>query len=440
MALANEGFYITPPQHTYFFKGIPTKKKLRILETKFNREPMSLDYLNDVKQKHTEELIESWLESKPEKIEMMRELKAHGIKVGVASNAVRNSVEKMLAKTGILEFVDASVSNEDVSKPKPAADMYYVAAEKLGVDPRRMMIVEDSEVGRMAARAVEGSTLCAVDDPTQVDLGRLGRCVDHIGKMKIVVPMAGYGSRFAKAGYTFPKPLIDVDGKPMIQRVIENVMVPNATFVFIVQAEHRQKYALDRMLNKFAPNCEIIEVDKVTEGAACTVLLAKNFIDDNNELMIVNSDQLVEIPIIDYVLDARKRNLRGSILCFPSTHPKWSYARLDDAGYVLEVREKEPISDIATVGIYYFARGCDYVKAAVSMIEKNIRVNNEFYVCPVYNEAIEMINTKQLSGDYNGIGVYNIPQDSMVALGLPEDLQAYLGKRNANPDYRRMYP
>lgn len=446
MALAKEGLYISPPQHTYFFKGIPTKKKLRILETKYNRDPMSLDYLNQVKQQHTEELIETMLSVRPEKVLMMKELKEHGFKVGVASNAVRNSVEKMLVKTGVLEFVDVSISNEDVEKPKPAPDMYYAAASKLEVDPRRVMIVEDSEVGRMSARAVEGAILCAVDDPSQVELGRLGRCADHIGKMKIVVPMAGHGSRFAKAGYVFPKPLIDVDGKPMIQRVVENVMVPNATFIFIVQAEHRQKFALDSLLHRIAPGCEIIEVDHVTEGAACTVLLAKNFIDDNNELMIANSDQLIDIPIIDYVLDARKRAARGSILTFPSTHPKWSYARTDtgdEKGWVTEVREKEPISDLATVGIYYFARGCDYVKAANSMIEKNIRVNNEFYVCPVYNELIGLENSGQLSGsgDIKGTCLYHMSNvEDMVPMGIPEDLNAYLQRRSLDPVYRRMHP
>lgn len=233
--------------------------------------------------------------------------------------------------------------------------------------------------------------------------------------LNIVVPMAGEGSRFKERGYTFPKPLIELNGKPMIQVVVENI-APKAAhkFTFICRKEHQDKYALRDLLNLIAGKCNIVAIDRVTEGAACTVLLACEYFNDTNELIIANSDQYVEADINDFIEDARKKKLDGSILAFNASHPKWSYAKLDEEGLVMEVAEKRPISNHATVGIYYYRQGKIFVEAAMSMIEKNIRVNNEFYVCPVYNEMI-------LSG--LRIGIYEIDVAKMHGMGTPEDLE-----------------
>jgi dTDP-glucose pyrophosphorylase len=226
--------------------------------------------------------------------------------------------------------------------------------------------------------------------------------------------MAGAGSRFQQAGYTFPKPLIDVEGKPMIQVVVDNLNI-DATFIYVVQKEHREKYNLDTLLNLITPNCKIVEVDGLTEGAACTTLLAKEFIDSDSPLLMANSDQFLEWDSNEFMYKMIEQKVDGGILSFHSTHPKWSFAKVDELGYVTEVQEKNPISDIATVGVYYWAKGSDYVKYAEQMIEKNIRTNNEFYVCPVYNEAI---------ADCKKIKTFNI--DKMWGLGTPEDLKYYL--------------
>jgi dTDP-glucose pyrophosphorylase len=226
--------------------------------------------------------------------------------------------------------------------------------------------------------------------------------------------MAGAGSRFQQAGYTFPKPLIDVRGKPMIQVVAENLNV-EATFVYVVQKEHREKYNLDTLLNLITPNCKIVEVDGVTEGAACTTLLAKEHIDTDAPLLMANSDQFVEWDSNEFMYKMVEQNLDGGIVTFRATHPKWSFAKVNEIGDVVEVAEKNPISDIATVGVYYWSKGSDYVKYTEQMIEKNIRVNGEFYVCPVFNEAIS---------DGKIIRTFNI--DKMWGLGTPEDLNYYL--------------
>lgn len=235
--------------------------------------------------------------------------------------------------------------------------------------------------------------------------------------LNIVIPMAGRGSRFADAGYKLPKPLIDVNGKAMIEVVTDNIR-PSCPhkFIYICQKEHLEKYHLEKELKRMADDPVIITIDHVTEGAACTVLLAEKYIDNEDQMMIANSDQYVDTDIDDYLKQIKEND--GLIMTMPADHPKWSYIRFDESGYVTEVREKEVISNEATVGIYNYRHGGDFVKYAKRMIEKNIRVNNEFYVAPVYNEMIE---------DGKRIVFHNVGE-KMHGLGTPEDLNTFLGK------------
>jgi dTDP-glucose pyrophosphorylase len=233
-------------------------------------------------------------------------------------------------------------------------------------------------------------------------------------KMNVLIPMAGAGSRFEKAGYSFPKPLIDVNGKPMIQIVVENLNI-DANYIYVVQKSHREKYNLDTLLNLITPNCNIVEVDGLTEGAACTALLAKDYINNENPLFFANSDQFVEWDSNEFMYKIQENNADGGIVTFTATHPKWSFVRVNNFGLVTEVAEKKPISNIATVGYYYWKHGSDFVKYAEQMINKNIRVNNEFYVCPVFNQAIE---------DDKQIRIFNVGK--MWGLGTPEDLDFFV--------------
>ncbi len=237
--------------------------------------------------------------------------------------------------------------------------------------------------------------------------------------LNIVIPMAGKGSRFQEAGYTFPKPLIDVNSKTMIEVVIDNLRPTcEHKYIFICQKEHYDKYDLYHILQNASKNkFEIVQIDGITEGAACTVLTAAQFINSDEDIIIANSDQFIDVRIEDFVQIGRREAVDGLIMTFKASHPKWSYARVDGSGKVLEVAEKKLISDKATVGIYYFKKGLDFVKGAQSMIEKNIRTNNEFYVCPVYNELI--------LADKN-INVYDIPVENMHGMGTPEDLKSFL--------------
>lgn len=245
--------------------------------------------------------------------------------------------------------------------------------------------------------------------------------------INIVVPMAGRGSRFAKAGYEFPKPLISVHGRSMIEYVVKNVTPKQGhRFIFICLQEHLNKYALKCKLEQIAPGCVIVPVDHVTEGAACTVLLAEQYINNENPMMIANSDQYVDIDINDYL--AAIKDYDGLIMTMTADDPKWSFIRYDQNGFVTLLREKEVISNEATVGIYNYKRGSDFVKYAKQMIAKNIRVNNEFYVAPVYNEMIE--DGKKLV--YYNIGTVD---NGMYGLGIPEDLNRFL----ENPLSRKIF-
>jgi NDP-sugar pyrophosphorylase family protein len=234
--------------------------------------------------------------------------------------------------------------------------------------------------------------------------------------MKILIPMAGEGSRFAKEGYTFPKPLIDVKGKPMIQTVVENLDF-DCEYIFLVREEHIEKYSglldtLDRITNG---NFKYVVVDRLTEGAACTALLAEEFIDTDEDLLIANSDQIVEYESKNFTLLKNLSNVDSMVFTFNAVHPKWSFVRTNSRGYITEVAEKKPISDIATCGIYWYRRGSDFVKYAKQMVKNNIRVNNEFYIAPVYNELLA-----------DGKTLIPFYVHKMWGIGTPEDLRYFL--------------
>jgi dTDP-glucose pyrophosphorylase len=235
--------------------------------------------------------------------------------------------------------------------------------------------------------------------------------------LNILIPMAGNGSRFIEKGYKNPKPLIDVFQKPMIEWVVSNFSSNlDIKFNFICRSEHEEKYEISKTLKRITKNnCNIVFVKDLTEGAACTTLLAESYIDNSQNLIIANSDQFVEWSFENFYHQAKNHD--ASILTFFSQEKKWSYAKLNENNLVEQVAEKKVISDHATVGIYFWQHGSDYVKYAKQMISKNIRVNNEFYVCPVFNEAIE---------DEKKISVFDIEKTKMWGLGVPEDLEIFL--------------
>lgn len=235
----------------------------------------------------------------------------------------------------------------------------------------------------------------------------------------LVVPMAGRGSRFTEQGYTDSKPFIDVDGKPMIQRVIENLNFefdPNFKTIILCQKSDYERYDFSIFREIIGhDNIEIIQIDGVTEGAACTLLLAKEYIDSDVPMLSFNTDQMIDYDVVKTF--HKMKAFDGGIPCFKGDSTDWSYAKTDFMGLVTEVAEKKVISNDATAGYYYWNKGSDFVKYAEQMIEANDRVNNEFYVAPVYNYAIK---------DGKHICITHV--DKIYELGTPEYLQAYLNE------------
>ena len=413
-------YSISEEEHTNIYDGRKTREKLDML-TKQKGLPAELhDQIYEKKQNLTIRLI-SDLKPIPEIVKLFKELEWQGYKIGVCSNSIRRTVLTALAKTELMEYCSLTLSNEDVKNSKPHPEMYWKAMSMMGALPEETLIVEDSPPGLLSAQRSRANYV-RVDNPYDVTCRKIfanlkGKQLNNKWKdekLNVLIPMAGAGKRFSEVGYTFPKPLIQVHDKPMIQVVVENLGL-DANYHFVVQKEHREKYNLDTMLGIIAPGCKVIEVDGITEGAACTALLAKEYINNDMPLFFANSDQYCSWNSMEFMYNMQETEADGGIVTFHATHPKWSFAKSDANGIVTEVAEKNPISTDATVGFYYWKHGSDFVKYAEQMIEKDIRVNNEFYVCPVYNQAIEdgkVIRTKQIQ--------------SMWGLGTPEDLEYFL--------------
>lgn len=416
---------ITESEHISTYDGLTTMAKLKILSEKKGLDRDKYNFIWQQKQAITFKKI-GLIQEDVELDNLLSNLKKNGFKIACCSNSIKKSAYSILLRLGILDHFDLILANEDVKNPKPHPEIYWKAASYFSFMPNECLIVEDSPVGLAAAQS-SGFNFLRVKDRSEINekkifqnmsKDKLNNTIWKDDRLNVLIPMAGAGSRFEKAGYTFPKPLIDVNGSPMIQVVVKNLNFC-AKHVFIVQKAHRSKYNLDSMLGLISKDCDIIDVDGVTEGAACTTLLAKDIINNDSPLVIANSDQFVEWNTSEFMYKMQEQDVDAGILCFKSTHPKWSFVKVDELGFVTEVAEKKPISDIATVGIYYWKRGADYVKYAEQMIAKNQRHNNEFYVCPVFNEAI---------ADGKKIKTFNI--EKMFGLGTPEDLSNFLKNDN----------
>lgn len=415
-----EEYAITEDEHMNFYDGRKTREKLNLLTENKGLPLKRHEEIYTDKQKQTIELI-SQLKPIPDIVELFRFLSDAGYSIGVCSNSIRKTVLTALAKTDLIQYCNIIISNEDVKNSKPHPEMYWKAMSMMTALPEETLIIEDSPPGLLAAQRSRANYV-RVNNPFEVNINKITPHLKNFimnkkwksERLNVLIPMAGAGSRFQEAGYTFPKPLIEINGKPMIQVVVENLGL-EANFHYVVQKEHRSKYNLDTLLNLITPGCKVIEVDGITEGAACTALLAKEFIDNDNPLFFANSDQFVEWEPMEFMYNMQETQSDGGIVTFEGTHPKWSYAKTNEKGIVTKVAEKNPISTHATVGYYYWKKGSDFVKYAEQMIERDIRVNNEFYVCPVFNQAIE---------DDKTIRIFNA--EEMWGLGTPEDLEYYV--------------
>jgi beta-phosphoglucomutase-like phosphatase (HAD superfamily)/dTDP-glucose pyrophosphorylase len=421
-------YIISKDEHLAKYDGHPTTYKLNLLTKEKGLSQQLYDQIWRRKQDLTQDVILD--EFKPDEriISILKELKNRGYKIYCASNSIWITVKNALLTKGFLPYIDWFISNEEIRQGKPSPDIYFRCFERSLLTPLETLICEDSPVGRAAAYS-SGGNVCPIEDVKDLTLDKIIKYIskydnnhkynkvlmEHNDKLiNIVIPMAGGGTRFQQANYTFPKPLIEVNGKPMVQLVVDNIAI-KGRYIFIVQKDHYEKYNLKYLLNLIAPNCEIIQVDGITEGACASVLLAKDLINNDEPLIIANSDQFLEWNPHEFLYVCLSNGIDGAISVFESTHPKFSYAKVDKSGYVEEVAEKKVISNTATTGVYMFRRGSDFVESAEQMIAKNIRTNNEFYLAPCYNEAV-----------LNGLKIKTVECKKMWCVGDPESLNNFL--------------
>jgi HAD superfamily hydrolase (TIGR01509 family) len=405
--------------HAIHLEARSTKQKLALLASHFGLDPKAQE-VSLLKQFLTQELLTKANVYK-RTIAAIGWAQAHNIPMSVCSNSIRATVEASLSKLAPLTTFKVILSNEDVANPKPDPEIYKTALDRLGILPSEVLVFEDSTVGKQAAH---GAGLQVVDVVDALDISptfllyALGQRLAPAPVYNVVIPMAGLGSRFSVAGYTTPKPFLPIFGTPMYLKVIQNVvpaeLFDRARIHIIVRAEHT---ALFEAQEKPA-NVRIHTVPALTEGAACTVLSIKSEINNDAPLVIANSDQYLEWEVANFYRCLTHPDWDGVISTFhqpDSSDIRWSYARLNTEGEVTEVAEKKYISEHATTGIYGWKRGGDFVADAESMIAANIRVNKEFYVCPVYNTGVEC-----------GRKFRTLTCTKMWGLGVPADYEHFL--------------
>ena len=423
-------FKIGTEEHLARYDGLSTTRKLNMLTEEKGLPRESHDHVWRLKQENTISLIPTCIRPDQELRIILLELKSMGLKIWCASNSIRDTIVKFLDALGLYDLFDGIMSNQDVKNPKPDPEIYLRCFIEAGVGPMETLVIEDSPIGKKAAymscahvlpvgsrrdvtRAEIEKALIKAMSLNKVRLGTMD--IRWKNSINVVIPMAGNGSRFAQEGYVLPKPLIDVQGKPMIERVVENLNI-DGRYIFIVRDTHLEKYNLEPLLKRIAPGCIIVPTQGLTEGAACSVLLAAEHIDNDTNLLIANSDQFLEWDSSSFLYESQ--NADGCISTFEQTNPndnKWSYAALDTEGFVTEVAEKRVISTHANTGVYFWSRGSDFVKYTHQMIAKDIRTNGEFYIAPIYNEAI---------GAGKKIKINDCKK--MWGLGVPTDLLNFL--------------
>lgn len=414
LKLIDKKYCISKSEQQQIFEGLTTNQKL-ILLSKIKKLPSYYyDTIWKNKQKFSTQLFTKIVENK-QLIQVFSFIKENNIKIAVASNSIKSTVELVLSKLGIIEYVDIYLSNEDVMVPKPSPEIYNKCFDILNIEKKHSLIFEDSFFGKIAALKSE-CKVYSINDPMEISMENIKRIIEEKPKIKVLIPMAGEGSRFKDVGYKDIKPMIKINNKTMIQTVIENIGI-EAEYIFVVKKEDEILYNISEHISKHVKQSRIVIQDKKLPGAVSSSLLAKDFIDNNDHLVIANVDQYIEGNISLIIDDFISKGVDGGILTFDNFDPKWSYVKTNEFGTIDAVAEKNVISNEATCGIYFWNKGSDYVKYANKMVEKDIKTNNEFYICPVYNEAI---------ADHRVIISHKV--DGMHGLGTPDDLDAFLQK------------
>ena len=240
------------------------------------------------------------------------------------------------------------------------------------------------------------------------------------GNIQLVIPMAGLGTRFSESGYTVAKPLLPIHGQPMFLIVLANLLTDDIGIINIIAQKAFRLNEMSEFLRKQTDReVNLIEIDYVTEGPADTVDLARPFLKPNLPVVTANSDQYVDSSLDHIYKNVSDDRFGGCILTMEDSDPKWSYVLKNNSGFVCEVKEKEVISNLATVGIYGFSSADLMLQGFDSMRANNDKVNGEYYVAPSYNYLVKA-GHRIVTQDLGPIATV------MHGLGIPEDYEAFL--------------
>ncbi len=430
---------ISLEDHYLKYDGLSTKTKLSMLDVK----KADINKIFKDKQLFTIEEVKK-LNKDQNIIDCIASCKKTFEHIVVASNAIRNTLVEGLKAIGILEQIDLILSNEDVINGKPDPAIYVKAMAHFGANCLNTVIVEDSPHGLKAAQ-LSGCRVVNAND-TLSGKFKLIDCIEKVmnqersidikwidKRLNVVIPMAGRGKRFSEAGFKLPKPMIDVAGKPMIQRVVESLNI-DAQYHFIVDKTDFYTYGMENVLRKVVPDCNIIKFPRKTAGALNSVLLSDIYINKDEPILIANSDQIMTWNSLDVMYKIFNDLCHAGLITFTDDrseedvkkNPLWSFCKTDKLGLVSEVIEKQYCgSQAANTGLYFCKRAGDFFKAAEMVIQKKIRINNEFYVSSAFDWLCKNSD--------NVVKEFRINNDEFHPVGTPEQLQVYMNK--FHPDY-----
>lgn len=352
-----------------------------------------------------------------EKIKLFSFLKDKSCLISVVTNGNRKSAEIILKSLGLYNFLDLLISNQDVTNPKPHSEPYVKAISHFGGDLKDFIIFEDSETGLIAANGT-GCKVYQVTKVSDINLDLIKR-INNLNR-NILIPAAGLGSRFQQRGFKLQKPLIELGNKTLIHHAISSLDI-EGNYIFIIRKiDNNSNIKLIELLRSIKRDCKIIEIDYVTEGSASSCYLAKELIDNDNELIISNCDQILEWnskKFLEY-----SSNYDCSVLTFKSNEKQHSYIKTDENNKGIEIKEKEVISDNALVGVHYFKKGSDFINSYEYIFKNKIKFKNEYYLSTVCNNLInqgkEVVN-------------YTFPKNELYySTGTPKDYFKYMRDHN----------
>ena len=238
--------------------------------------------------------------------------------------------------------------------------------------------------------------------------------------MNILILMAGAAADFEEKGHSYPKYLLEIQNKPMIQRIIESLENVGDNITCIIRKQDQEKYYLADTLKILCPKCKVIELAGDTKGAVCTALFAIDEINNDQELLILNGDQLIKRDISEAIADFRAKNLDGGLVTMNAVNPNYSTVLLDENNYVVQTSEKRPISPMASTGCSYYKRGADFVKSSFAVIQKDVNTQGKYYISSTFNEMI--LNHKR-------VGIFEIPKKDYISFANYQMYANYLSHR-----------